>query len=171
MNKSHHFYLCCFDFDYITWKYLVKLLLCLFSSWTCVCDLEGLSMRHLWRPGKWTHPTLYFSSCYGIQHPLLFSMFHGMYILLAVFPRCVIIIILRLQSSWPQVSSIDGGLELFPTADCQLASYQDHLEDNELVNKVHCLPDFLLPWVGTWPSKPNCWSLTLSIKGAVSVRL
>ncbi|XP_073246331.1 SEC14-like protein 1 isoform X2 [Porites lutea] len=21
------------------------------SSWTCVCDLEGLSMRHLWRPG------------------------------------------------------------------------------------------------------------------------
>ncbi|EDO48390.1 predicted protein [Nematostella vectensis] len=21
------------------------------SSWTCLCDLEGLSMRHLWRPG------------------------------------------------------------------------------------------------------------------------
>ncbi|KAK3724995.1 hypothetical protein QZH41_017469, partial [Actinostola sp. cb2023] len=21
------------------------------SSWTCICDLEGLSMRHLWRPG------------------------------------------------------------------------------------------------------------------------
>lgn len=22
-----------------------------FSSWTCLVDLEGLNMRHLWRPG------------------------------------------------------------------------------------------------------------------------
>ena len=22
------------------------------SSYTCICDLEGLCMRHLWRPGK-----------------------------------------------------------------------------------------------------------------------
>ena len=36
-----------------------------------------------------------------------------------------IIIILRLRSSRPQVSSIDGGLAPFPTADCHLTGYQD----------------------------------------------
>lgn len=25
--------------------------LCTRSSWTCLVDLEGLNMRHLWRPG------------------------------------------------------------------------------------------------------------------------
>ena len=43
----------------------------------------------------------------------------------------IIIIILRLRSSRPQVSSIDGGLEPSPTADCHLADYQDPPEDNE----------------------------------------
>ena len=37
----------------------------------------------------------------------------------------IIIIILRLRSSRPQVSSIDGGFEPSPTADCHLADYQD----------------------------------------------
>ena len=41
------------------------------------------------------------------------------------------IIILRLWSSRPQVSSIDGGLEPSPTADCHLADYQDPSDDNE----------------------------------------
>ena len=41
------------------------------------------------------------------------------------------IIILRLRSSRPQVSTIDGGIELFPTADCHLSGYQDPPEDNE----------------------------------------
>ena len=43
----------------------------------------------------------------------------------------IIIIILRLRSSRQQVSSIDGGLEPSPTADCHLADYQDPPEDNE----------------------------------------
>ena len=37
----------------------------------------------------------------------------------------IIIIILRLRSSRPQVSFIDGGFEPSPTADCHLADYQD----------------------------------------------
>ena len=37
----------------------------------------------------------------------------------------IIIIILWLRSSRPQVSSIDGCLEPSPTADCHLADYQD----------------------------------------------
>ena len=42
----------------------------------------------------------------------------------------IIIIILRLRSSRPQVSSIDGGLEPSPTADCHLADYQDTQKTN-----------------------------------------
>ena len=43
----------------------------------------------------------------------------------------LIIIIIRLQSSRPQVSSSDGGLGPFPTADYHLAGYQDPPEDSE----------------------------------------
>ena len=103
----------------------------------------------------------------------------------------IVIIIHRLQSSCPQVSCIDGGLGPFPTFDCHLASYQDPSQVNEynnlLVNKVRCLLGFFLPWVGTyianslmssisgkwgtWPRKRNCWSLTLSIRGAVCLQV
>lgn len=31
--------------------YCVLLCVALFSSWACIFDLDGLSMRHLWRPG------------------------------------------------------------------------------------------------------------------------
>ena len=47
------------------------------------------------------------------------------------FTTIIIIIIFRLQSSRPQVSSIDGCFEPFPTADCHLAGYQDPPEGNE----------------------------------------
>ena len=50
--------------------------------------------------------------------------------ILSVFTLFLIIIILRPQSCRPQVSSIDGGFEPFPTAD-YLASFQDPPEDNE----------------------------------------
>jgi len=43
----------------------------------------------------------------------------------------LIIIIIRLQSSRPQVSSSDGRLGPFPTADYHLASYQDPQKDSE----------------------------------------
>jgi len=45
----------------------------------------------------------------------------------------IIIIIIRLQSSRPQVSSSDGGLGPFPTADYHLAGYKDPPEDSEYV--------------------------------------
>ena len=74
----------------------------------------------------------------------------------------IIIIILRLRSSRPQVSSIDGGLEPSPTADCHLANYQDTQKTMKIIgDKVRCLLGFFLPWVGTYITK----SLTGSFSG------
>ena len=49
--KNKKVYFCNLSFAIcVDWH--AVLIFSIFSSYTCICDLEGLCMRHLWRPGK-----------------------------------------------------------------------------------------------------------------------
>ena len=80
------------------------------------------------------------------------------------------------EQSTPSFSSIDGGLEPFPTADYHLTGYQDPPEDNKYTTGeqgslssrfppplswnryiTNSLTGLLSDRRSTWPRKLNCW--------------
>ena len=80
------------------------------------------------------------------------------------------------EQSTTSFSSIDGGLEPFPTADCHLTGYQDTPEDNKYTTGeqgwlssgfppplswnryvTNSLTGLLSGRRSTWPRKLNCW--------------
>ena len=80
------------------------------------------------------------------------------------------------EQSTTRFSSIDGGLEPFPTADCHLTGYQDPPEDNKYTTGeqgslssgfpphlswnryiTNSLTGLLSGKRSTWPRKLNCW--------------